>query len=152
MIPKLCAALAFAALALPGAALAAGAAPTPPMGWNPWYRFGCGINEQLISQTADALVASGMRDLGYRYVIIDDCWMAGQRDASGALTPNPQRFPHGIAALADYVHARGLKLGIYIDAGTATCAGFPATRRHYPPHAATPATCTSTTPKPALAP
>jgi alpha-galactosidase len=136
-ISKLGAALAVAALALPGAAWAAGPAPTPPMGWNPWYRFGCGINEQLIAQTADAMVASGMRDLGYRYVIIDDCWMAGQRDANGALTPDPNRFPHGIAALADYVHARGLKLGIYIDAGMATCAGFPGSQDHYARDAAT---------------
>jgi alpha-galactosidase len=140
-------AAALAAGAMPAAASAAGASHsgagaagaslTPPMGWNPWYRFGCGINEQLISQTADAMIASGMRDLGYRYVIIDDCWMAAQRDANGALTPDPQRFPHGIAVLADYVHQRGLKLGIYIDAGTATCAGFPGSEDHYAQDAAT---------------
>jgi alpha-galactosidase len=137
IVSKLSAALALAAIVLPGAASAAGPAPTPPMGWNPWYQFGCSIDEQLITQTADAMVSSGMRALGYRYVNIDDCWMAKQRDANGALVPDPQRFPHGIAALADYVHARGLKLGIYIDAGTATCAGYPGSEDHYGQDAAT---------------
>jgi len=105
-------------------------APTPPMGWNSWNNFGCNIDEELIRETADALVASGMRDAGYEYVNIDDCWMAPERDAQGRLQPDPERFPNGIDALADYVHARGLKLGIYSSAGTATCQGLPASLGH----------------------
>ncbi|MCP2164869.1 NPCBM/NEW2 domain-containing protein [Goodfellowiella coeruleoviolacea] len=98
-------------------------ARTPPMGWNSWNRFGCDINESLIRQTADALVSSGMRDAGYTYVNIDDCWAAPERDPqTKRLLPHPERFPSGIAALADYVHAKGLKLGIYTSAGTQTCA------------------------------
>ncbi|GHF45130.1 alpha-galactosidase [Amycolatopsis bartoniae] len=114
------------AFAVPGQNLL----PAPPMGWNSWNKFGCNIDEDLIRQTADALVASGMRDAGYHYLNIDDCWMAPERDADGNLQPDPQRFPHGIAALADYAHARGLKLGIYSSAGTRTCAGFPASLDH----------------------
>src|SRR5512146_2375222 len=83
----------------PAAMLAA----TPPMGWNSWNRFGCKIDEQLIEQTADAMVRSGMRDAGYQYVNIDDCWMAKTRDAQGNLQSDPVRFPHGIKAIADYV-------------------------------------------------
>ncbi|HEY8458625.1 MAG TPA: NPCBM/NEW2 domain-containing protein [Actinopolymorphaceae bacterium] len=102
-----------------------GLARTPPMGWNDWYSFFCDIDEDLIKQTADAMVASGMRDAGYEYVNIDDCWSAPERDADGNLVADPERFPSGIKALADYVHARGLKLGIYTDVGTKTCAGYP---------------------------
>ncbi|RVX45971.1 alpha-galactosidase [Nonomuraea polychroma] len=102
----------------------------PPMGWNSWNRFGCNIDENLIRSTADALVSTGLRDAGYRYVNIDDCWMAGTRDAQGRLQPHPTRFPGGIKALADYVHARGLKLGIYESAGTATCQGLPGSLDH----------------------
>jgi alpha-galactosidase len=105
-------------------------APTPPMGWNSWNTFGCDINEQLIRDTADIIVESGMRDAGYEYVNIDDCWMAPERDAEGRLQPDPVDFPNGIAALADYVHARGLKLGIYSSAGTETCQGLPASLGH----------------------
>jgi alpha-galactosidase len=104
-------------------------AKTPPMGWNSYNRFGCDINEQLIRETADAMVASGMRDAGYQYVNIDDCWHGG-RDAQGNIFPDPKRFPSGMKALADYVHSRGLKLGIYSDAGSKTCAGFPGSRGH----------------------
>jgi alpha-galactosidase len=111
-------------------ALDDGLALTPPMGWNDWYTFFCGIDEQLIRQTADAMVDSGMRDAGYQYVNIDDCWSAKERDADGNLVADPERFPSGIAALADYVHARGLKLGIYTDVGTKTCAGYPGGYRH----------------------
>jgi alpha-galactosidase len=100
------------------------------MGWNSWNRFGCNINETLIRQTADAIVANGLDALGYRYVNIDDCWMASTRDAQGRLQADPTRFPSGIASLASYVHARGLKLGIYSSAGTLTCAGFPASLNH----------------------
>ena len=105
-------------------------APTPPLGWNSWNTFGCDIDAQLIEDTADAMVASGMRDAGYEYVNIDDCWMAPERDADGNLVPDPVRFPDGIAAVADYVHALDLKLGIYSSAGTATCQDLPASLGH----------------------
>ncbi len=105
-------------------------APTPPMGWNSWNRFGCDIDEALIRETADAMVSSGMAAAGYTYVNIDDCWMAPERDAQGRLRADPLRFPGGIAAVADYVHAKGLKLGIYSSAGTATCQGLPASLDH----------------------
>jgi alpha-galactosidase len=103
-----------------------GIALTPPMGWNSWNHFGCNVSEALIRETADAMVSSGMRDAGYRYVVIDDCWQVS-RDASGTIVADPQRFPHGIKALADYVHSKGLKFGIYTDAGTRTCQGRPGT-------------------------
>jgi alpha-galactosidase len=99
---------------------------TPPMGWNSWNHFGCNVSDSLIRQTADAMAASGMRDAGYRYVVIDDCWQVS-RDARGTIVADPVRFPHGIKALADYVHGRGLKFGIYTDAGTKTCQGRPGT-------------------------
>ncbi|HJP60238.1 MAG TPA: glycoside hydrolase family 27 protein, partial [Gemmatimonadaceae bacterium] len=88
---------------------------TPPMGWNSWNHFACNVSEALIRETADAMVASGMRDAGYRYVVIDDCWQVS-RDPSGTIVADAQRFPHGIKALADYVHSKGLKFGIYTDA------------------------------------
>ncbi|CAL4917321.1 unnamed protein product [Urochloa decumbens] len=91
------------------------------MGWNSWNHFGCGINEDLIKQTADALVNTGMAKLGYEYVNIDDCWAESDRDSQGNFVANRQTFPSGIKALADYVHAKGLKLGIYSDAGSRTC-------------------------------
>ncbi|WP_232828809.1 NPCBM/NEW2 domain-containing protein [Kribbella monticola] len=105
-------------------------APTPPMGWNSWNTFGCDINEKVIQGTVDAMVSSGMVAAGYEYVNLDDCWMAPQRDAAGQLTADPRRFPHGIKAIADYVHANGLKLGIYSSAGSYTCAGLPASLHH----------------------
>jgi len=95
------------------------------MGWNDWYTFFCNIDEKLIKQTADALVSSGMRDAGYNYVNLDDCWLDHNRDADGNLQADPTKFPDGIKAVADYVHERGLKLGIYEDVGTKTCAGYP---------------------------
>jgi alpha-galactosidase len=104
-------------------------APTPPMGWNSWNHFACDVNEQTIRETADAMVSSGMRDAGYRYVVIDDCWQVS-RDNAGTLVADPQRFPHGIKALADYVHSKGLLFGIYTDAGTNTCQGRPGTLGH----------------------
>ena len=109
---------------------AAPVAATPPMGWNDWYAFHCNLNEQLIEQTADALVSSGMRDAGYNYVNLDDCWAAKTRDDNGNLQADPAKFPDGIKAVADYVHARGLKLGIYEDVGTKTCAGYPGSYGH----------------------
>ena len=99
-----------------------GLALTPPLGWNSWNKFGCNINETLIRQAALAMVSSGMKDVGYRYIVIDDCWQ-GQRDPRGDIQPDAGRFPSGIAALATYVHGLGLKLGIYSDAGSKTCGG-----------------------------
>ena len=102
---------------------------TPPMGWNSWNKFACDVNEQLIRETAAAMATNGMKDAGYQYVNIDDCWH-GERDAQGFIHPNPQRFPSGMKALADYVHSQGLKLGIYSDAGAKTCGGRPGSRGH----------------------
>ncbi len=107
----------------------AGLAPAPQMGWNSWNKFGCNVSEQLIRETADAMVSNGMKDAGYQYVNIDDCWH-GERDARGFIQANQERFPSGMKALADYVHARGLKLGLYSDAGWKTCGGRPGSRGH----------------------
>jgi len=102
-------------------------ARTPPMGWNSWNKFGCNVSEQLIRDAADAMVSSGMQTAGYEYVVIDDCWQVG-RDSNGNILADPQRFPSGIKALADYVHGNHLKFGLYSDAGTNTCAGRPGSR------------------------
>ena len=99
-------------------------ARTPPMGWNSWNKFGCNVSDKLIREVADAMSANGMRDAGYRYVTIDDCWQVA-RGANGVIVADSTRFPHGIKALADYVHARGLGFGIYTDAGRTTCEGRP---------------------------
>ncbi len=104
-----------------------GLARTPPMGWNSWNRFGCNVDETLIKRMADAMVSSGMKDAGYDYVVIDDCWH-GERDARGDIQPDAKRFPSGMKALGDYIHAKGLKFGIYSDAGLKTCAGRPGSR------------------------
>jgi alpha-galactosidase len=106
-----------------------GLAKTPPMGWNSWNKFQCNVDEKLIRQTADALVSSGMKDAGYQYIIIDDCWQV-KRDSLGFIQPDPDRFPSGMKALADYVHSKGLKFGIYSDAGWQTCGGKPGSRGH----------------------
>jgi alpha-galactosidase len=105
-------------------------AKTPPMGWNSWNHFGCDINEDIIKQMADAMVKSGMKAAGYEYINIDDCWMADRRDSKGRQVISHDRFPHGIKAVADYVHSKGLKLGIYSSAGTKTCQGLPASLHH----------------------
>ena len=102
-------------------------APVPPMGWNSWNRFGCNVDEKMLRETADMLVQTGMRDAGYIYLVIDDCWH-GERDSLGFIHENPDLFPSGMKALADYIHARGLKFGIYSSAGFRTCAGRPASR------------------------
>ncbi|MEU4426327.1 ricin-type beta-trefoil lectin domain protein [Actinoplanes sp. NPDC024001] len=102
-----------------------GLALTPPMGWNTWNTFECDISEDLVRETADLMVAEGWLAAGYNYVNLDDCWSAKQRDSSGNLVADPVRFPSGIKALADYVHAKGMKFGIYADNGTRTCAGYP---------------------------
>ena len=107
-----------------------GLAMTPPMGWNDYNAYGLDVTDALVRQTADRMVASGMRDAGYVYVTIDDAWMADSRDAAGNLRPDAARFPDGIKALADYVHTKGLKLGIYEDAGVKTCGGKPGSLGH----------------------
>ncbi|CAD6225533.1 unnamed protein product [Miscanthus lutarioriparius] len=94
---------------------------TPQMGWNSWNHFSCNINEDIIRQIADAMVDTGLAKLGYDYLNIDDCWAAYARDSQGNLAANPSTFPSGIKALADYVHGKGLKLGVYSDAGSRTC-------------------------------
>ena len=106
-----------------------GLARTPPMGWNSWNKFACNVSEQLIKEIADAMVATGMKKAGYQYVNIDDCWQVS-RDSAGNIVADPIRFPGGMKALADYVHAKGLKLGIYTDAGTMTCEKRPGSLDH----------------------
>ncbi|XP_042011326.1 alpha-galactosidase 1-like [Salvia splendens] len=101
--------------------LANGLAATPPMGWSSWNHFGCFIDEKIIRETADALVSTGLAKLGYKFVNIDDCWAEISRDEKGSLVPKNSTFPSGVKALADYVHSKGLKLGIYSDAGYFTC-------------------------------
>lgn len=99
--------------------------PRPPMGWMTWNLFQGNINEQLIRETADAMVEGGFRDAGYEYIFIDDLWQGG-RDRQNNIIPDPEKFPNGIKALADYVHSKGLKLGIYSDAAQLTCGGWTA--------------------------
>ncbi|WOG92685.1 hypothetical protein DCAR_0311960 [Daucus carota subsp. sativus] len=107
-----------------------GLARTPQMGWNSWNFFACNINETVIKETADALVTSGLAELGYVYVNIDDCWSSFKRSAEGLLVPDPRTFPSGIKVLADYIHEKGLKLGIYSDAGAFTCQVRPGSLFH----------------------
>jgi alpha-galactosidase len=120
---------------LSGAALAqkdsisTGLALTPPMGFNTWNKFGCNVSDELVRGMADAMVKSGMKDAGYQYVVIDDCWQVA-RDANANIVVDAKRFPSGIKPLADYVHSLGLKFGIYSDAGSKTCAGRPGGRGH----------------------
>ncbi|XP_035828653.1 alpha-N-acetylgalactosaminidase isoform X2 [Aplysia californica] len=112
-----------------------GLALTPPMGWLSWERFRCNvdckndpdncISERLYMKMADLMVTEGFKDAGYEYVNIDDCWPSMERDSEGRLVADPLRFPSGIKALAHYVHSKGLKLGIYEDFGSKTCAGYP---------------------------
>lgn len=115
-----------------------GLALTPPMGWLSWERYRCitdcdtypdnCISEKLYRNVADLLVSEGYRDVGYQYVNIDDCWMAKERDSNGSLVPDPDRFPSGMKNLADYIHSKGLKMGIYEDFGTKTCGGYPGSK------------------------
>ncbi|MDR0196776.1 MAG: glycoside hydrolase family 27 protein, partial [Oscillospiraceae bacterium] len=105
-------------------------AKTPPMGWNSWNTFGNSISEKLIKEVADAFVERGLKDAGYEYVVIDDCWSEKSRDENGRLVPDKNKFPGGIKALADYVHEKGLKFGIYSCVGTNTCAGYPGSFEH----------------------
>jgi len=100
------------------------------MGWNSWNKFACkGLNEQVVRATADAIASNGMKDAGYVYVNLDDCWQSG-RDAEGNIVVDQEKFPSGLKALADYVHSKGLKLGVYTDVGTKTCAGRPGSVGH----------------------
>ncbi|MEU0944423.1 NPCBM/NEW2 domain-containing protein [Streptomyces canus] len=144
---RMVAALTVLAFAVPGAApavageegtgspaLADGLALTPPMGFNNWNSTHCRaeFNESMVKGIADIFVDKGLKDAGYQYVNLDDCWALPNRDADGKLVPDPVRFPNGIKAVADYVHSKGLKLGIYTSAGTKTCdsAGFPGALGH----------------------
>jgi alpha-galactosidase len=124
LVLALCAAVTASAQKFPGLAL------TPPMGWNSWNTFASNISESLIKETADAMIANGMRDAGYTYIVIDDCWESRERDAQGNLVPDPKKFPGGMKALGDYLHAKGFKFGIHSCAGTKTCAGYPGGRGH----------------------
>ncbi len=115
---------------VPAHGLDNGVARTPPMGWNSWNKFACkDVNETVVRAQADAMVSSGMKAAGYEFIVIDDCWQVG-RDAAGNILVDPQKYPSGIKALADYVHSKGLKFGIYTDAGTKTCAGRPGSMGH----------------------
>jgi alpha-galactosidase len=108
-------------------ALDDGLAPTPPMGWNSWNRFGPFVSDTLVRETADALIESGMRDAGYRYLVVDDAWEGSLRDDHGDLAPNLWRFP-SMRRLAAYLHDRGLRFGLYTCAGDRTCQGYPGSR------------------------
>ena len=104
-----------------------GLAKTPPMGWNSWNKFHSAVNEAMIREIADAMVSSGMKEAGYQYVNVDDSWH-GKRDSLGFIQSHPERFSSGMKALADYIHSKELKFGIYSDAGWKTCAGRPGSR------------------------
>jgi len=101
-------------------------ATTPPMGWNSWNMFGWNIHEDSVRQTADALASMGFKELGYEYIVVDDCWSRKSgRDSNGDLVPDPDKFPSDMKALADYVHNLGFKIGIYSDAADLTCGSHP---------------------------
>lgn len=106
-----------------------GLAQLRPWAWNSWNKFACNIDETIIRGIADRMVETGLRDAGYVYINLDDCWH-GQRDSLGFITADPVKFPSGIKALSDYVHSKGLKLGIYSDAGRTTCGGRPGSFGH----------------------
>ena len=104
---------------------------TPPMGFNTWNTFGENINEDVIKETADAMVEKGLRDAGYEYLVIDDCWSERERDPeTGKIVPDKVKFPNGMKAVSDYVHSKGLKFGMYSCAGTRTCADYPGSFDH----------------------
>lgn len=105
-------------------------AKKPPMGWNSWNTFGENISEKLIFEMADRMVEEGYKEAGYEYLVIDDCWSLRQRDSEGRLVPDPVKFPNGMKAVADYVHSKGLKFGMYSCSGTLTCAGYPSSFDH----------------------
>lgn len=99
--------------------------PRPPMGFNNWARFRCDLNQTLFTETADAMAATGLRDAGYVWMNLDDCWMTHERGADGTLQVNRDKFPDGMAWLGRYLKERGFKFGTYEDSGNATCGGFP---------------------------
>lgn len=105
-------------------------AQLPPMGWNSWNTFGWQINEKLIFEMADLMASQGYREAGYEYLVIDDCWSLRERGKDGRIVPDPEKFPHGMKAVADYVHSKGLKFGMYSCAGVRTCAGYPGSYDH----------------------
>ena len=105
-------------------------AQLPPMGWNSWNTFGWQINEQLIFEMADLMASQGYREAGYEYLVIDDCWSLRERGKDGRIVPDPEKFPHGMKEVADYVHSKGLKFGMYSCAGVRTCAGYPGSYDH----------------------
>ncbi|XP_078519154.1 alpha-N-acetylgalactosaminidase-like isoform X2 [Lissotriton helveticus] len=137
LLPSLPSLTALLLLAVPCFTLDNGLVQTPPMGWMSWERYRCNtdckrdpencISEHLFKSMADRMAEDGWKELGYQYVSIDDCWSLKERDSQGRLQPDPERFPSGMKALADYVHSRGLKLGIYSDIGNYTCGGYPGT-------------------------
>ena len=102
----------------------------PPLGFNTWNTFGEDISDELIRSTTDRFIELGLRDAGYEYIVIDDCWSEKQRDENGRLVPNREKFPNGIKAVADYVHSKGLKFGIYSCVGNRTCADYPGSFEH----------------------
>jgi alpha-galactosidase len=122
----MCLGLGLAVMHQPAPPLDNKLARTPPMGWNSWNHFGCDVSAQLVRETADAMAKSGMRDAGYQYLVIDDCWQVA-RDAAGRLVADSVRFPGGMKPLAEYVHSKGLKFGLYTDAGRQTCQRRPGT-------------------------
>lgn len=105
-------------------------AQLPPMGWNSWNTFGWQINEQLIFEMADLMASQGYREAGYEYLVIDDCWSLRERGKDGRIVPDPEKFPNGMKVVADYVHSKGLKFGMYSCAGVRTCAGYPGSYDH----------------------
>ena len=105
-------------------------AARPPLGWNSWNTFGEKINDALIREMADYMVDHGYKEAGYEYLVIDDCWSLHERDSDGRLVPDPEKFPYGMKDLADYVHSKGLKFGMYSCAGVMTCAGYPSSYDH----------------------
>ncbi len=102
----------------------------PPMGWNSWNTFAKNVSAELLMESADALVNTGLAELGYNYIVVDDFWMAHERDENGRLTPDPEKFPDGIKPVIDYIHSKGLKFGLYSCAGMLTCGSMPASFQH----------------------
>ena len=102
-----------------------GVGRTPPMGWNSWNKFRCGINETLIKQTADLLNSTGLSAVGYKYLNLDDCWQMDRNATNHQIIEDKKAFPSGMAALGEYIHSKGLKFGLYSDAGYKTCEGRP---------------------------
>jgi alpha-galactosidase len=126
-----CAAALLLAASLPlSAQKFEGLAQTPPMGWNSWNTFAENIDEDLVKGIADTMEKNGMKDAGYEYIVLDDCWMTRERDKAGNLVADPKKFPNGMKHLADYVHGKGFKFGLYNCAGSQTCAGYPGSMGH----------------------